>query len=312
MAGTYGSVVKARKRLEEKKVQREKNFKLQRDYTGTVPYYSVPMLLLVSAGSFLVGTVFFVCKWFESLNYLLKHGLFKGRAMGLIWCVILVSSAVSIFIGLGIVEWFMWFVRIAFFTYIFVQLRKCRIWTLDIKKKLRNRFAILCVVWGIEFLFLLLFIGKWRLCEVGSFLDLLPILTVVGFLLAEFGMMQTTINVAIRASIAEEENLCMESWVVWNRFIVVVIWCAAVVSAFLFIWDVSETVYYAFGRFDGFQAWRFFEGYYPHAGWQLFLWCYPIALIALSECLRRLSIIKKGISRTGRVLSALFPNVTTK
>ena len=311
-----------------------------------VPVYSAFFSAVVSGLTGLLGSLFFVYKWFRCLNYLIRRELFEELALTVVWAgflAIVVFSALMVPSDWGshwkAYSWllvFVWIGRIVFISYLLSQLRKSRELAVAVRKHLKILFVILCALWSIE-------IGTWVIwyCRNNGLMPIkisffeyfnpdgntrqwrldLPYygwIILAVFILIEIGLVQRMFNIVVSEVSKNRSFLDDKIANDWYRFRIV----AAIVtmwgSGWLFLWDVTKAVLrgnkYGIGGESSFLS--FIVNYSPHAGWQLCLWGIAALLIAFQDVVGWgrgvVGFIMRLLSAFRRFFTILFPNVDSR
>ena len=306
---------------------------------SNVPVYSAFFSAIVSGITGLLGSLFFVYKWLQCLNYLIRRKLFKEFALTVVWAGFL---AMAFFSALMVVlhrlwhwkafSWllvFVWIGRIVFITYLLSQLRRSRELAVAVRKRLKILFGILYALWSIE-------IGLWIIwyCRNTKLLwpsphEIMPYygwVTLAVFILIEIGLVQRMFNIVVSEVLKNHRSLDDKMANDWCRFrivtAIVTMWGVVALSSLLFIWDVSKAIRrsYKYDIGGGSRFLSFIVNYSPRAGWQLCLWGIAALLIVFhflpggSVGLVRgvVDFIIRLLSAIRRFFTSLFPNVGSR
>lgn len=290
---------------------------------SNVPVYSAFFSAIVSGITGLLGSLFFVYKWFQCLNYLIGRKLFKGYALTVVWAGFLAMAVFSVL--MVALHWgkhwkayswllvFVWIGRIVFITYLLSQLRRSRELAVAVRKRLKILFGILYALWSIE-------IGIWVIwyCRNTKLWwpsphEIMPYcgwITLAVFILIEIGLVQRMFNIVVGEVSKNRSSLDDKIANDWCRFrivtAIVTVWGVVALSSLLFLWDVSKAVLRGnkYGIGGGSRFLSFIVNYSPHAGWQLCLWGIAALLIVFYFYL------PGGAIR--RFFTSLFPNVGSR
>ena len=320
MAGGYSRLITI------KKAQADRVSVVESKEVDTMPSCNAPIYgalyaAIVSICTCLFGSIFFVHKWFSCLNYLIGRDLFKPIALAVVWALLLGIGVTAFLMDSFWMIVFMWLGHVAVAVYLLSQLRKCGSFSSVINKRLKVYFILLALSWGLEIWLILFYSG----IEV--------VIVVFVFVSVQICLIQAMFNLVVYEAFENRSLLDARIEKAWRRFRVVMLWLIVVLSVLLFLGDVlgavgrilsaKDITFHGFNLDGKFHLWLFFEEYYPHSEWQLYLWCLAalIVLQPLDFIKKRLGIASlsdvkefalRGLKCLKGYLGTLFPNISNK
>ena len=308
----YSQLAKNRRVREERVVAPVKKVHEENVPQGHMPSYEVLFTLVVNICTCSLGSVLFAYKWFACLNYLIGKNLFKPLALTFVWTILLIAGIVSTwYVSIWLFA-FIWLGHAAVVVYLLVQLRKCRTCSENVNSSQKKFFAALGLLWLVAAVVVVY-------CRWATILMCVP-----AFVIIETCMIQRIFNLAVYEALENKDSWQAKTTNDWWLFRVVVVWFIIALSILLFFWDVADTVfrifdiYLTYHDFDlegGFHLCWFFEEYYPHTWWQVWLWGIALLISKLPRNFIQRNSTKMGMKMSTSAkgfFTSLFPNVAKK
>jgi len=305
----YGTLARKRKVQTEHTLVAEEQFD-DHMIVCKVPIYNVLFVFVVSVCTCLLGSLFFVYKWFSALNYIIGRKLFKVPALTAVWLVLIGIGVWAMLIGSVWLLLVGYLGHVALAAYLMSQLKKSRVCSSATGIRLKWYSRSLFMLWSVGAIWI-------QFGCISSF---------HWFVLAELCLIQKCFNLVIYDVSEDRTSLDAKIAADWHRLRLVVTWGAIVLSVLLFFWDVGVTVvqvlgmksgtYHGFALDGRFHFWLFFETYSPHAAWQLYLWCLAALMrVVTPDALKRCRDAFTGTfnrKTIGEAFAAMFPTISNK